>query len=367
MPSVAIIGSRGYPSYYGGFETAVRRVAPHLADHGWGVSVYSRAGETRVDDPAADPRVTPLFTGGLRTRSLSTLSYGFTSSRDAIRRRPDAALVLNVANGFWLPGLARAGIPTLVNVDGIEWERAKWGALARRTFLAGARRTARFGTELVFDSRQIAKYWGEVFGREGIFIPYGADPAGDPLPVEQGLAHRGYVLMVARLVPENTVAEFFAAATAIAEHHPVVIVGSTGFGGALDDAAAAVAASSDRVRWLGHLSDDRRLHALWQHAGAYFHGHSVGGTNPALVQAMALGAPTVARDTPYNREVLDGHGVFVSPSPEAITGAVLELMADPRRQEILSQAGARRAGEEYTWARVSAAYDAALRGLIRAA
>lgn len=361
---VAVIGTRGYPSYYGGFETAVRHIAPHLADHGWDVTVYGRPGQERVGDPSLDERITRRTTRGLESRSLSTLTYGLTAVIDTIRRRPDVALVMNCANGFWLPLLKLAGIPTVVNVDGIEWERAKWGRLAKFVFKSGARFTARFADRLVFDADAIGDYWQREFDKTGVVIPYGGTEAAD-LPLHADDAHLGgkpFALIVARFVPENTVPEFLVAAERIAEQYPVVIVGSTGYGGDLDEQARALAASNPNVHWLGHVSDDARLFALWQHAGAYFHGHSVGGTNPALVQAMHCGAPTVARDTVYNREVLGDRGaVFVAPEPTAIADAVLLTLADTSEQEVLGRIVKTRARTVYTWAGVCGAYEDTLR------
>ena len=359
-PSVAVIGTRGYPSYYGGFETAVRRLAPALVDAGWDVTVYGRHGALRDDDPTRDPRVTSRLTRGVESKSLSTLSYGLTAVVDTVRRRPDAALVMNVANGFWLPLLRLRGIPVLVNVDGIEWERAKWGTAAKTVFKLGARASARFGTTLICDAVEIVRRWRQEFRVEGTFIPYGGDPVGD-LPVEPGLTHGGYALVVARFVPENSIVEFVEAARRVSRRHDVVIVGSTGYGGELDDLVRDLAAENDRVRWLGHVSDDDRLFALWQHTGAYFHGHSVGGTNPALVQAMFAGAPVVARDTVYNREVLADSGLFVPPEPGAIADAVEALLDDPGEQQRLREAALRRAEESYSWQSVCDAYEQALR------
>jgi glycosyltransferase involved in cell wall biosynthesis len=362
-PRVSIIGTRGYPSYYGGFETAVRKLAPALVDAGWSVVVYGRDGSTRDDDPARDPRVRTRITRGSETKSLSTLSYGFTAVADALRHKPDVALVMNVANGFWLPLLKLRGVPTLVNVDGIEWERAKWGALAKFVFRAGARMTARWATRLVCDAKEIARRWSVDFGVDGVFIPYGADEPG-PLPIEPGLTHRGYALVVARFVPENTIEEFIEAAREVAKTHDVVIVGSSGYGGELDDRVGELSAHEAHVHWFGHVSDDARLLALWQHAGAYFHGHSVGGTNPALVQAMMCGAPIVARDTVYNREVLADVGELVQPEPRAIAAALTALLNDGDRQEAYSSAAVARALEHYTWASVNNRYEAELRDLL---
>ncbi|MDF0530653.1 DUF1972 domain-containing protein [Tsukamurella sp. 8F] len=363
--SVAIIGSRGYPSFYGGFETLVRRLAPHLADTGWDVAVYGRPGAT-VSRPEFDhPGVTSVTTRGIESKSLSTLSFGATSVLHSMtRRKPDVALVLNVANGYYLPGLRMRRIPTVVNVDGIEWERDKWSALGKRVFRTGALLTARFADILVSDSVEIGGYWKHNFRRDSVFIPYGGDvPA--PLPAPEGLASRSYALAVARFVPENSIPEFLDAAALIAERHPVVIVGSSGHGGPLEERVTALCAGNGDVRWLGHVSDDAKLFALWQHAGAYFHGHSVGGTNPALVQAMACAAPTVARDTLFNREVLGEAAVFVAPEAGAIASAMSELIESPARARTLADGAQRRAAESYAWENICAAYENTLVDAIR--
>nr|WP_211315617.1 glycosyltransferase [Rathayibacter caricis] len=360
MPkSVAIIGTRGYPSYYGGFETAVRRLAPYLAERGWDVTVYGRDGSTKDDDAGIDRRVTTRVTRGVESKSLSTLTYGLTACVDAVRRKPDVALVMNVANGFWLPLLRGRGIPTAVNVDGIEWDRAKWGRLAKNVFKSGAKATALFGDELIYDAVEIARRWKQDFKRDGTFIPYGGDDPGVLPPVE-GFPHRGYILVVARFVPENTIVEFLNAAETLGDRWPVVIVGSSGYGGELDEHARRLASDKENVSWLGHVSDDRKLFSLWQHAGAYFHGHSVGGTNPALVQAMSCGAPTVARDTVYNREVLEDTAVFAQPDADSIIQAITELMEDSARQEQLSAEAYERGRSRYSWEVVCAGYEAVL-------
>lgn len=363
MPSVAVIGTRGYPSYYGGFETLVRKLAPFLAEEGWDVTVYGRKGTTRSDDKANDSRVGTRVTRGLETKSLSTLSYGLTSALDAASHRPDVALVMNVANGYFLPLLKGRSIPTLVNVDGIEWERAKWSPSAKRVFRTGAALSARWASGLIFDSRAIELYWRDSFGARGTFIPYGGDIPSQ-LNVPKGLTHRGYVLIVARFVPENSITQFFSAVPAIAARHPVVIVGSTGYGGELDESARSLVANHPSVSWLGHVSDDALLLALWQHAGVYFHGHSVGGTNPALVQAMAAGAPILARDTVYNREVLGLGGRFVAADSGQIAAAVLHFMECHAERDDAGRINLLRAEQEYSWARVCRDYEGALRAAV---
>ncbi|ROQ63879.1 glycosyltransferase involved in cell wall biosynthesis [Rathayibacter sp. PhB152] len=361
--SVAIIGTRGYPSYYGGFETAVRRIAPYLAESGWDVTVYGRPGSTKADDVDRDPRVISRETRGIESKSLSTLTYGLSSCLDAARRKPDVALVMNVANGFWLPALKARGIPSLVNVDGIEWDRAKWGRAAKAMFRAGAKMTALTADQLLFDAEAIGARWRRDFHRDGVFVPYGGD-VPPTLPVQEGLTHRGYVLVVARFVPENSIGEFLSAAVLLSERWPVVIVGSTGYGGEFDVRAKSLSDENANIQWLGHVSDDRRLLSLWQHCGVYFHGHSVGGTNPALVQAMACGIPIVARDTIYNREVLSDKAVFTSPDPLSIARNIDRLMSDRELQSSLAAAVQERASTDYSWNSVCERYEEALLKLI---
>ncbi|MET1033931.1 MAG: glycosyltransferase [Arthrobacter sp.] len=366
---ISVLGTRGYPSYYGGFETAVRKLAPAFADAGWDVTVYSRPGALRADDPGRDPRIRSIETHGLETKQLSTLTYGLTSAlHAALVRRPDVALVMNVANGFWLPLLKLARIPTVVNVDGIEWEREKWGRLAKLMFLAGAHCTAWFADYLVADSREIQRRWRADFGRGSTFIAYGGDipdpgttagPAAagtSVVPLPGGARPRAYALFVARMVPENSVDAFMEAARVIGRSFPVILIGGAGYQDPVEDRLRSLAASEPAVTWLGHLSDDVRLHALWSQAGVYFHGHSVGGTNPALVQAMACAAPIVARDTVYNREVLGDAALFVEPDPQAVADACLRVLWSADLRSRLGSLALARSRRHYQWSDIAAAY-----------
>lgn len=351
--SVSIIGTRGYPSFYGGFETAVRKLAPHLADQGWSVRVYGRPGGKSSSEVDRDPRIETVVTSGVESKSLSTLTFGLTAVLHALRHKPDVVLVMNVANGYWLPLLKLRGIPTVVNVDGIEWQRAKWSRLGRAVFWLGARLTAWFADELVFDAEAIGSYWERHFSRDGTFIPYGGDasPSADRAPE---FAPRTYVLAVARFVPENSIDLFLDAALPIIQHLDldVVLVGRAPDNDPLQVKAEEVA-KHPRVHLLGHVSDDERLFDLWRHAGVYFHGHTVGGTNPALVQAMTLGAATAARRTIYNVEVLGDAGTYVDDTVDSVVTAI-RLALDSRCT--FSELSKQRAESRYTWSGVCSDY-----------
>lgn len=354
--SVAIIGTRGYPSYYGGFETAVRKLAPYLAESGWDVTVYGRPGAVARDDGDRDNRVVSVETRGIDTKQLSTLSYGFSATLAAVRKNYDVVLVMNVANGFWLPLLKMRGIPTIVNVDGIEWERAKWGNTAKKMFRMGARFTATFANHLIADAREIQRLWELKTHRKLEFIPYGGDVPQN-LPVPAGVSPGSYALLVARFVPENSIDEFVQAAKIIAKTHDVILVGTAGYEDPIEEKVRKLVDSEHRVTWLGHVSDDEYLHGLWSNAGVYFHGHSVGGTNPALVQAMACSTPIVARDTTYNREVLDEAAIFVDPVPAKIAEACLRVLNDEELRARLEALAFARSRAEYSWEAVCEAYE----------
>ena len=280
------------------------------------------------------------------------------------RRRYDAALVLNIANGYWLPLLGARGIPAAVNTDGIEWVRAKWGPAARRVFRGGAWSTARFSNELIADSREIASIWRERFGVPSTFIPYGADVCSEvdaSRLAGLGLEERGYVLVVARMVPENSVGLTLDACELVSAKArlPLVLVG-TG-----DPRSALVkrlrrAHAKGSVRWLGHVADQALLTELWSHCAVYVHGHSVGGTNPSLLQAMGAGAPALALDTPFNQEVIRSREQLYPPDARCLAAMVERLASSSELQRRYGLRGQRIVADHYRWDSVVRKYEEVL-------
>lgn len=359
----ALVGSRGFPSTYGGFETFVRRLAPYLAAQGDRVTVYGRGGNRGARMVSG---VRCITTMGYDSNSLSTLSYGLTSTWHGRSQDFDAALVLNVANGFFLPVLRQAGIPTAVNVDGIEWERDKWSRLGKTVFRLGADLTARHATEIVVDSQEIGRIWRTRFGRDGIYIPYGADVVrklDDAKIREKGLEAGTYALVVARLVPENNVDLFLDALERVGPSLPAVVVGGANRPSKLVERLRACDDSQRKFHWLGHVDDQDLLSQLWNHCAVYFHGHSVGGTNPALLQALGHGAPTLALDTPFNAEVIDNGEQLVSDDASVIATKLQEVAEDPVRQRRYANCGRTVVSERFAWSDVLAAYRETLHNL----
>ena len=356
LKKVAIVGTRGYPSYYGGFETAIRHLVPYLADNGWNVDVYGRKGQTA---PLAvpNPRINAFISKGIDTKSLSTLSYGFSACLKVLFSRPDVVLVMNVANGYFLPLYKLAGLTTLVNVDGVEWHRAKWGPLAKTVFRVGGLLTAVFATELIFDSVAIGKYWTKYFNRRGHYIPYGGDATVSSAELPFGLKKSDkYILAVARLVPENSIELFFDAVQSLLPRNKVVLVGAGNPGEMLEEKANQLSNKYPNFIRLGHISDDKILHQLWANCGAYFHGHTVGGTNPALVQAMTCGSAIVAVNTNFNAEVLKNTGLLVAPGKLEVLEGIEAILNDERLSQRLSNLAMERAKTNFTWQQVNQRY-----------
>jgi len=359
----AILGSRGYPSSYGGFETLVRHLAPYLADLGHEVVVYGRKRAFETNDQA-HRSVTVINTWGIDRKSASTLTYGLTASRHLAHTKCDTALVLNVANGFHLRRLRNAGIPTCVNVDGLEWLRAKWGHLARTAFKRGALLTARYADTLIFDSLALQPVWAQHFGRDGEFIPYGADvmALGDDARSalhQAGLPAGDYVLVVARVVPENNIDLLLDAMEMLNPRPRIVVVGA----GNYEHETVRRLNRLDRageILWLGHVSDQHLLQQLWACCGTYWHGHSVGGTNPALLQALGAGAPTLALDTPFNREVLANDAQLVPGDAALIAERVGRILGSSELQVNMKTAGQAIVATRYRWADVCQRYGEVL-------
>jgi glycosyltransferase involved in cell wall biosynthesis len=358
---IAILGSRGFPSTYGGYETLVRYLARSWVDRGLDVTVYCREKQGRRSE-WSEEGVTCRWTPGRESKSLSTLSYGLSAHLDASRRGFDAALVLNVANGFFLPTLRAAGIATAVNTDGIEWERGKWGATAKRVFKAGARATASYADVLIADSRAIADIWLETFGVRSTFVPYGA-PVLEGVDCDrvraQGLEPGGYALVVARVIPENNLELILDGLELLSPRVPAVIVGSANY----DEPVERRLRELDErgaVRWLGHVSDQALLTQLWANCGIYLHGHSVGGTNPALLQALGAGAPTLALETKFNREVIAREDQLFPADPAALAPMISAVLGDDARRAELARHGQARVAAHYDWDYVSERYFGAL-------
>jgi glycosyltransferase involved in cell wall biosynthesis len=352
-----MIGTRGVPAHYGGFETAVEEVGARLAARGHQVVVYCRGGDsTQTHHRGMELVQLPA----VRRRALETLNHTVTSTLD-VRRADhyDAILLFNAANALTLPLLRKVASGIALHVDGLEWQRGKWSRLGRAWYLVMERYGARRADELIADARGIQAYYKERYGVPSRFIPYGAPliEVGEPRHLASlGLTSGEFHLVVARLEPENHVEIAIEAYVKEERAWPLVVVGSvpyeTDYSRTLYDAAA----TSQSIMMLGGVWEPDKLDELYATSGLYVHGHSVGGTNPSLLRAMGAGAPVAAFDVVFNREVLGDTGRFFGDAA-ALSQLMTRAELAPDSWRARGQETRIRAAAHYDWDQVASAYE----------
>lgn len=351
---IALVGTRGVPARYGGFETAVDEVGRRLAARGHEVTVYCRSTGEDAAPTYAGMRLVHL--PAVRRRSLETLSHTGLSVLHLAAHRVDAAIVFNAANSPWLPVVRAARIPVATHVDGLEWKRAKWGPNGRRYYRAAESLSVRWSDALIADAEGIAQYYRDAFAVETTLLTYGA-PRLDGLGAERlralDLEPDGYHLVVARFEPENHVDLIVEGYVRSGATLPLVVVGGAPYS---DAYTARVRELADgRVRLVGPVWDQDQLDELYAHARTYLHGHSVGGTNPSLLRAIGAGTAVTAFDVSFNREVLGADGRFFADAA-GVAAAVEESERDTAGTAARA-AGLRVRADAYDWDRVADGYE----------
>jgi glycosyltransferase involved in cell wall biosynthesis len=352
--NLAILGTRGVPARYGGFETFAAELGTRLVARGHRVTVYCReAGDAQWN--GIDRIVIPA----LRGKYFETVSHTFFSTIDALKRDFDAVLLCNAANAFVLPLLNAARVPVAINVDGIERRRRKWNAAGKAVYAIGESFSVVFADRVIADANVIADYYRRTFAHEPLTIPYGADfPVEDDSDVLQRLqlAQRGYILYVSRFEPENNPLEVVLAYEKLRDAPPLVMLGAGLYAPEL--VAELKRRESPNVRFPGALygADYRTLQ---RNALIYIQATEVGGTHPALIESMGSGGCVLAHETPENREVGgDAVGYFRLRPQETLSGTLREYLASEELREGMRVAARRRAGERYSWEVVTDAYEA---------
>jgi glycosyltransferase involved in cell wall biosynthesis len=353
-----MLGTRGVPASYSGFETCVEELGARLAARGHEVTVYCRVPHVRY--PGAEyrgMRLVKLVT--VRQKHLDTIAHSFLSSLHAVGCRYDIALFFNVGNAgvTWIPRVS--GQRVLLNVDGLDWKRKKWGPVARR-YIRGAERWAtRFPHGIITDSRRVQEYYRVQYGVESTYIAYGAEVAStDPGPVlaRYGLAPGRYVLFVGRLVPENCAHHLVEAFAGLATDMRCVVVGDAPYAEAY---IRTLRANADpRVIFTGYLFGDG-YRELSSNAYCFVETSEVGGTHPALIEAMGFGTCVVVNDTPENLETIAdaGFGYDGAVGAPSLRGVLQRLLEDPALVAEYAKRGRERARTCYSWDAVTDAYE----------
>lgn len=378
---VTICGIRGIPACYGGFETFAEELSTRLVQRGHQVTVYGRKHVINWKEPqyrGVDIRL--LWAP--KHKYLETPMHSLLSFLDLLFRRPDVLLVCNAANSpfLWIPRLAR--IPVAVNVDGIERMRGKWNALGRLWYRLGEFCSVLFANQLIADADVIAEYYQSEHKASSKVIGYGfREPSPDALaaklkgtegsvlnhPVykELGIIPGRYLLFVSRLEPENNAHRVIAAYNSLStaeQLYPLVIVGDAPY--AKDYIASLHTLAGANIHFAGYRFSDS-YEALQMGAYAYIQATEVGGTHPALVEAMGFGNCVIGNGTPENMEVLGNAGLIYRKNSEPeLAQAMREVILDKTLVLAKRNLARERASSRYSWENICNEYERLFCGLL---
>ena len=356
-PSLRILGTRGLPAAHGGFETFAEHLALYLVADGWNVTVYcQRDGDGSIAEDEWK---------GVRRVNIPVARQGPTASMhfDWIATRHAAAagepcLTLGYNTALFCAWLRIKGIPNVINMDGIEWRRAKWGPAPKAWFWLNDWAGCWLGNHLVADHPDIRRHLeSRVGGSKITVIPYGADEVLDA-PVEPlarlGVEPGRYMTVIARAEPENSLLEIVQGFSASPRRCRLVVLGNYDEQVAYQN--AVLKAASDEVLFPGAIYDKAVVSALRMHSMAYVHGHQVGGTNPSLVEALGAGNAVIAHDNRFNRWVAGPQAAYFNDA--ASFSRQLELLlAEPERLEAMRAASRARHHEAFRWETILGAYE----------
>ena len=361
---IAMVGSRGVPALYSGFETAVTEIGVRLVERGHDVIVYCRNGYGDETEPEYKG-IRKVYLPRVHLKVADTLSHTLFSLLHAFFSSPDVIIAVNPANGplLLLPRLR--GTPVAINVDGLEWKRGKWPWIGQRYFYFASWSCTKIASAVIADSVGIQDFYRETWGTDSYYASYGGylqESTQPEILAEYDLAPGSYFLIVARLEPENNTDLIVQAFEQLDTDKTLFIVGGTNFrSGYLERLKRDT--TDERVVFAGGIYHQDRLTEIMCNCYAYIHGHMVGGTNPVLLKALGCGAPVLYADVSFNADVARDGG---SPFPLTVSGARVALQAavdDPVRLAQLPARGRQRIRDAYTWEMATDAYEELCRRL----
>lgn len=358
--AVRILGTRGIPNRHGGFESCVEHLAPWLVSRGWAVTVYCQ-------EPPGQPwrrsewrGVTLEHMPAPLEGSAGSLLFDVRSAWHAARSG-DLVLTFGYNTAVIFPWYMLRRRRHVVNMDGLEWRRGKWSLPVKAWFYANSWIAGVSADRVIADHPEIATMLaGRGIGERTVMVPYGADAASDASPeplARLDLTPDAYALVIARAEPENSLLEIVRAWSQRRRPITLVVVGHLDPARSYHRAVLSAAAAS--VRFVGPIYDTATIQALRAHARLYVHGHTVGGTNPSLVEALGAGSPVLAHDNRFNRWVAGPTQHYFT--DEAICAAQFDVLLD-RDQALraMRTAAMARHAEAFTWDHVLPAYEAVL-------
>ncbi len=354
---IAFLGLRGIPSNYGGYETFVEEISTRLVSEGFKITVYCRTGFVQRGIKSYK---------GVKLVTFPTISHKYfhsvfhtlVSTFHVIFSNCKIIYYCDTINAVFAFFPRLFGKITIINVDGLEWKRKKWGKLGKYAYKISEWLATFLASEIICDSKEMKRYYLTKFNKVTNYISYGANGRRieniDLLYSKYGLEPRKYFLYVSRLEPENNAHIFIKAYESIQTELPFIIVGDAPYAKTYIDNLRST--KDKRIIFLGYVfGDDYRL--LTSHSFIYFHGNEVGGTNPGLVEAMALGNCIIATAVPFNIEVLGNSGYFFRNScVDNLKKLIQRLMSNPDMIDRARETSSIRAKNDYSWNKVTIQY-----------
>lgn len=353
---IAIVGTRGIPAKYGGFETCAEELSTGLVKKGYRVLVSCRR-YLYNEVPASYKGVELCYPPSLPGKITDTFSHTFFSIFNTVLWGANAILIFNSANSPLAIMLRLLGKKVIINVDGLEWKRAKWGRAAKMYYRFAEFFSSVIADVVISDAIAIKEYYLNRYKRKTVYIPYGAyitDSKNPEILDRYGLKPDGYFFIGSRLEPENhqdMAAEAFGKTKT---DKLLVIAGNANWNSPY---VHRIKKTEDtRIRFLGPVYETGHIEELHSNCYAYIHGNEVGGTNPALLKAMGCGNCIIALDVPFNREVLGDAGLYFKNSIE-LKEHIEFLLKNPHYVTYFRDRARERVKRLYRWEKVIEDYE----------
>ena len=363
---VAIIGSRGYPYVYSGYETFVRELSERLIQKNIEVKVYCHQ-NLFADRPKTVNGIELVYIPTIETKSLSQLIHSFFSILHACCSKTDIILVVNAANGPFGVITRLFQKPTLINVDGLEWLRPKWKGLGAKYFYFSAKMATRLYDTIINDAEEMRKVYLKEFKKDSMVIAYGANisPSLNPGLINAfNLNPREYYLIVGRLIPDNNADLIVEGFIRSGSTKKLVIVGDVPY---KDDYADSIKSKANsNIIFLGYITNSEILAELYHNCFAYLHGHEFGGTNPTMLKAMACNCAILALDTVFNREMLMNgrYGLFFEKNTAPLAALIQQVEQKNDLMEEMRKTASNGLTEKYNWDHITDSYISVLNKLV---
>jgi glycosyltransferase involved in cell wall biosynthesis len=352
---IGISGTRGIPNAYGGFEQFAQYLALGLQRKGYEVYVYNSSDHPYQEKEWNGIHIIHCKDWEKKIGTAGQFLYDYNCFRDAAWRKYDILLQLGyTSSSIWHRLWPREAL-NIINMDGLEWKRSKYNQQTRKFLRLAERWAVKHGDILIADSIGIRDYLRQEYGRPSVYIPYGADipEQFDPeIPGRYGLRPDGYHLLMARMEPENNIEMIVRGWAGSAKTKPLVLIGNPGntFGKYL-----VKTYRHEGLHFIGAIYDPAVVNALRHYCSLYLHGHSVGGTNPSLLEAMACRSVIAAHDNPFNKTILEHDAVYFS-TPTDVT-AIFDRLPDPVSAQEWTSNNIQKIQTLYNWDKIIADYE----------